>query len=320
MSDTGEIDNNRPAASAEQIRSFLLGKLTSNEQARLAESLFTDQAFEEQVRLAECELADDYAFQRLSAAERELFEKNFLVTGERQRQLTVSTALRSHLATKAALDERQRSRAAVSVSGREKLSSWLGFNRPALAYVFALILLVVFGSVVWRAVKNRRARQQNIARQEQIAKQHPASTVTPESNHVNQPSPAPEQTHTPKPTPPPAGPSVLATVQLQPSATHDSGQMSRITLPGEPLSDSIVRLELVLEAVEPGSYSAELLNVEGVSVYSVQQLSSSVAGSRALMVFEVPARLLKSGDYQVKLNIVGGAVTSGRQYYFRVTH
>ena len=320
---TAEFEKDPAGISAEQIRNYLLGGLTGDEQARLEENLFTDPALEEQVRVAECELADDYAFQRLSTAERELFEKKFLVTNDRKRKLAVSTALRNHLAAQAAAKPSAGLvQPGASVSRRVKISNWLSFDRPALGFAFALILLVVFGSVVWLAVRNRRDRQPNIPKQPMIAKQHPVVTRSPESSHVFRPSPGPEASVSPKPTAPvePESTSVLATIVLVPNAARDGGQMALLTIPHDsPVEPGVVRLQLVLDDDEAGSYSAELLTTAGVSVYSGHDLKTSHTESTGRVVFDVPARLLQSGDYQVKLNSsVSGSVTNSRSYYFRV--
>lgn len=323
--DTREFDKDGTATAADEaIRRFLLGSAGSDEQARLAESLFTDEALEERVRAAECELADDYAFQRLSAAEREQFEQRFLVSNGRQRKLEVSVALRQHFASQAAAKE------SVGPSPHDandslgnKFFDWLGFNRPVVGFAFALILLVVFGSVIWRTVRNRREKQL-IAKERITAKQSPVVTATPELSHVLQPSPTPELSHSPKPTPPAVeheAASVLASVLLLPNAVRDGGEMARLTMPNDPKRDqAIVRLELALEIDAPGSLSAELLTAEGVAVFAGHKLKISTTDSTRRVVFDVPAHSLKNGDYQVKLNwIVAGSVTGSRRYYFRVT-
>src|SRR5882762_3277006 len=86
--------NNSSGFSDETIRRFLLGELSESEQPLFEERLFTDAGFGARVCLVEMELADDYAFVRLNAPDRALFEERYLVTSKRQRALNVSTALR----------------------------------------------------------------------------------------------------------------------------------------------------------------------------------------------------------------------------------
>src|SRR5437868_4553020 len=80
--------------SGETIRRFLLGHLSELEQPLFERELFTDAGLGARVRLAEIDLADDYAFERLSVADRILFEERFLVTSKRRRELNVSLGLR----------------------------------------------------------------------------------------------------------------------------------------------------------------------------------------------------------------------------------
>jgi hypothetical protein len=97
--------------------------------------------------------------------------------------------------------------------------------------------------------------------------------------------------------------------------------MSRLALPPGPQNErAIVRLQLALEGDQPGQHSADLLTAEGRPVYVGRRVRIEKTDPTARVVFDVPVRLLKSGDYQVKLNwIVGGSTTSGGRYYFRVT-
>jgi hypothetical protein len=334
---TGEFDKDRTAApSDEAIRRFLLSRLNSDEQTRLENNLFgaegPNEDLEERVRAAELELADDYAFQRLSETERELFERKFLVTLDRKRKLEVSAALRNHLAALAAArataDPRSRESADTTsqiAPLREHTSaasagilSWLGFKRPALGFALAFALLVIVCGVVWLALKNQRV----------IAKRDAVGTATPEARPSAQPSLTPETTVSPRPTPKitptpnePESTSLVATFLLLPNAVRDGGEMSRVRIPQSSVGGHhVVRLQLALEVDEPGSHSAELLTAEGRPIYVGRKLKTHSADSNSPIVFDVPARLLKPGDYQVKLNwIVGGSVTRGGRYYFRVT-
>src|SRR5215510_5874204 len=95
------INETNKQFSDEAIRRFLLGSLDSNEQSLFEQSLFTDDELEDRVRLAELELTDDYATARLSDAEQQLFRQRFLLTTDRQRELSVSQALHDNFATPA---------------------------------------------------------------------------------------------------------------------------------------------------------------------------------------------------------------------------
>src|SRR6266852_1286424 len=136
--------NNSSGFSDETIRRFLLGELNESEQPLFEQQLFADAGLDARVRLAEIDLADDYAFERLHAADRALFEERYLVTSKRQRALNVSTALRGRFSSK---------RSPVAWSEKSTVANrWrhlFGFNRPAWKIAFGvLILLILFGTVL----------------------------------------------------------------------------------------------------------------------------------------------------------------------------
>src|SRR5260370_83451 len=82
-----------PECSDDAIRQVLLGRMESATQTLFEERLFLDDEFEARVRLLEIELTDDYVFERLGRADRERFQRNFLVSTDRKRALEVSKAL-----------------------------------------------------------------------------------------------------------------------------------------------------------------------------------------------------------------------------------
>ncbi|HVS20723.1 MAG TPA: hypothetical protein VHD88_02680, partial [Pyrinomonadaceae bacterium] len=80
----------------------------------------------------------------------------------------------------------------------------------------------------------------------------------------------------------------------------------------------IVRLQLALKPNQTGIYRAELLTIDDQSIFSAQSLQSAdTDGSK--VDFDIPAALLKTGDYHVKLSRAdGGSKGSVASYYFRV--
>lgn len=76
-----------------EVRGYLLGALSEDARRRVEERLMTEESFLEELAVAEGELIDDYVGERLSAAEREAFERHFLSTEERRQQLSFTQAL-----------------------------------------------------------------------------------------------------------------------------------------------------------------------------------------------------------------------------------
>jgi hypothetical protein len=303
---TKQSGNNDSSFSDETIRFFLLSMLKDDEQKRLEVRLLTDDELEERVRLLELELTDDYALGRLSEKERESFEKFFLVTDERRQKFKVSKALQNYAAAQTASKKNALTETNAELSLREKILDLFSFNRPAFVFATSFALLILFVGIVWFATKNLREQSEPI-----IAEK---TTPTPKPSPQTQTSPTPETTASPKPSPKtiqtpqePSMPATIASFVLLPGAMRDGGEMARIKIPaGE---RDVVRLQLTLESDEKGIYHAELLTAEGMPV-----LATNKKNTNGKVVFDIPARLLKVGDYQIKLSRNGESV--GR-YYFR---
>jgi len=93
-------------------------------------------------------------------------------------------------------------------------------------------------------------------------------------------------------------------------SSPDLGKIPTLTLPkGE---NKLVRLRLaVINQTAP--YRAEVLTTEGQSVFSVDWLSGPPFN------VDVPASLLKSGEYQIRLSDArDGSKKEVAGYYFRV--
>jgi len=277
--------NNSSGFSDETIRRFLLGELSESEQPLFEQQLFADTGLDARVQLAEIDLADDYAFERLNAADRALFEEKYLVTAKRQRALNVSTALRDRFSS---------NRATTPWSEKSTvLRRWrlpFGFNRPAWKIAFGvLILLILFGTVLV-VIKEPRLTQQITNK---INPRRSASRSSPQEVHHPTNTSSPEHQTTPAPMPPHESANPLTeSAELFPSPP-DLGKIPTLTLPnGE---NSVVRLRLaVLDQTVP--YRAEVLIIDGKSVFSVDWLTGPPFN------VDVSASLLKSGKYQIRLS------------------
>lgn len=297
--------DNSSGFSDETIRRFLLGGLTKSEQPLFEQQMFTDAGLDARVRLAEIDLADDYAFERLNASDRALFERRFLVTARRQQMLKVSTALRDRFSS---------NQAPAAWSAKSSIAKrWrhlFGFNRPAWKIAFGVLtLLILFGTVLLvvkeprltERIANKIIPRRSPARSAPREVNHPINTSSPE----HQTSPAPMPLHDQRP-------SSSVTLALTPAGAPES-DMPSVNFPkGE---QDVLRLQLALKPDQPGPYRVELLTGEGQSVFSAEAIKSE----NPQINVEVPARLLKTGSYQVRVRQVK---TEGPEiigsYYFRM--
>jgi len=301
--------------SDDAIRRFLFGRLSAAEQTTFEGRLFTDDRLEALVRLAEFDLADEYALERLSAADREAFEEKFLLNAERKRKLTVSTALRDRFASASIVENTARYGAKASIS--ERLRLLFGLNQRARRLAFEVVILVVLAGSVWLVVKEPRIKEVLKAHIFNRRPPAPAPSEPRTAAHANNTSFAPEHHVTPLPMPPhelTASPVILS-VDLFSDASRDHNKIALLDLPkGE---HDIVRLQLPLKLNQTGSYRADLLSKDGSSVFSADGLRFNESGTG--IEFDVPARLLKPGDYQIRLGRPANETPRGEtKYYFRV--
>ena len=139
--------------SQREIRSYLLGGLHPEAGRRVEERLLTEDAFMEELVLAEEELIDDYVARRLSAGERADFERHFLSTEERRRQLRFAQALGRYADAHAPPDAepaggKERRTPAGPTFGEKLRAFWGGLSpagRGGLALAAsAVVVLAVF--------------------------------------------------------------------------------------------------------------------------------------------------------------------------------
>ena len=245
--------------SDDAIRRFLLGRLSSPDQLAFERQLFASPRLDARVRLAELDLVDDYACRRISAAERDLFEEKFLVSAARRRQVEVSTALRdrfvsaSVVKTKSTLIERLRTLLHFRRSWR------LAFGLAMLLILLGAAWLVIREPRIVERITNKINPRRSSPRSVPQEVHHPANTSSPE----HQTTPAPMGVHNQT-----FSPSV--TIELVPEASSDRGKIPSLTLPkGE---QAIVRLQLALIPNQPGTYRAELLTIEGQTIFSSESI------------------------------------------------
>ncbi len=289
--------------SDDKLRAYLLGKLPAPEGLALDERLLSDDELAQRMRLAEAELIDDYAGHRLDQPERQFFISNFLVTAERKQAVEVSAELgryaRAHNSPAKAKHQH-------SLVGLFSLTSPRGW---ALAGSFALLLVV---GLIWFVV-TRRSEPRVIVQQQPAPAASPQPARSP-ATIAQAPQPSPPALEI-KPTPEPAPPIAVANIVILPGALRSGGETARVAVPRG--DRDVVRITLVLESSDPATYRAEVETADGQKVAVKERLQPHRNG-QSKVTFDIPARLLQNGDYQVKLSQVGnGESQPAGRYYFR---
>ena len=289
--------NNSQQFSDDTIRRFLLGALDTAERLDFEEQFLINDELETRVRLVELDLTDDYAFARLGPADQSQFERWFLLTAERKRKLNVSTALRDRCA---------RAPAAKSAMA-ERLRVVVDFRRPAWRYAFALLVLTLLMATVWL-----------VAKEPQIVKRFLPKRILPKTSAIsspqeaNHPSSAPPiHAQQPLQMPPHEAPSASIVV-LNAKSTIDKAPTVKL-----PFGDNeVLRLQLTIEKNQAASFRAEVITITGESIYAIDSLSSY---DGLVVNLDIPARLIRPGEYQVRLSrSTNRSPEKAAKYYFRV--
>lgn len=287
--------------SDDAIRRFLLGALAASQQPLFEQQLIVDDDLDARVRRLECDLADDYAFDRLNPVDRKLFEKHYLASPDRERTLLVSSVLRERFGS---------ARPPQCATIGERLKSRLSLRQPVLKVAFAILILCVLIATVWLVTKESRRASLFIPVRTPAA---PSPRTPREAAHPPNLTAAP--THREDPSPAPAHePAVVASFVLTPNRREAA------TVPIVNLRESrpdVARLQLALPTNVSGKYRAELRTDDGQAVFAAESLTTD--GSAATIVFDVPAGVLKTGNYQIELTRVNdGSKENVAHYYFLV--
>ncbi len=291
----------------EMIRRFLLGDLSATERPAFEERLLVDDALAARVRLAELELADDYAYGQLSGTERELITEKFLLSADRERKVRVSRSLRDHFASAP-------NTSTGSAAYFKKVRSVFTIAQPVWRFAFAVVvLLVLFGAALLVIKEPRIVRRiANVV----VPRRRPTPSAPREAGHPNN-TLAPEHQTTPSAMPvhdQTVAPMIVS-VSLMPTAASPGDATPWISLPKG--DEDIARLQLAVKLDQLGPYHVELLTSAGQPVLSGELIKAPDNGAQ--VNFDVTARLLKSGDYQIRLSgDNAGATEELGKYYFRV--
>lgn len=127
------------------IRLYLLGRLDGDAREEFERRLLTEDDLIIDLEALEDELSDEYIADSLDQDDKELFEKNFLTTPERQRKLQFARALRQYSKTHLLEEPAQLSKPLPSSWSWAKL-----FNNPYIRTAAFACLIVSAALGVWR--------------------------------------------------------------------------------------------------------------------------------------------------------------------------
>ncbi|HEY0377991.1 MAG TPA: hypothetical protein VGC87_13815 [Pyrinomonadaceae bacterium] len=271
------------------MRKYLLGDLDEKQQEQVEERLLCDDGFADRLDAAQDHLLDDYAFNLLPEGEREKFEQNFTLDGERREKLLFAQALESYVS---ADDARPREDVRPPSRWWKNLLLLLGEHKAWSAAAFATLVLLIFLApkiTSWLKPDDHAAASQyraDIERQLAELNRRPLEQTQPTFD-----------------------------LTLQPVLLRGGGELKEAVLAGQIKN---LGLKLALPQVRYGRYRALAQTVEGTELFAVGGLEPASGAAEVLL--RIPSEFLPAGDYQIELKGVAadGHEESAARYFFRV--
>ncbi len=292
---------------------YLLGQLSEEEQRQVEREYFNDDDFYEHLEVVEDDLVDAYVRGRLSASEREYFEKYFLSFADRREKVEFAREWKSFVSDKSSAKPKEKAK-----------PNWLSFfhNRLVLIPLAASLLLALGGA--WLAVqlmrlnneidqmraeraaqdKTERELHNQVAderrRSEELLKELEDERKRKIEDRASQPSLP-----------------IVASFILSPGLIRGGGEARKLAVPPDATE---IRLQILFETSNYSSYAAELQTIEGRRVWSQRGLRARVRGEERSVIVTMPARALRDEDYILTLKGItpAGEIRDVAEYAFRV--
>lgn len=135
-------------AFAGRVVSYLLGQMSEEESEQFENECFAQKNWPSQVKLIEDELIDAYLHHDLSSEQRELFERNYLITETRQERVRVAAVLLRQFCAREEVVEQP-----ILERGEGTWIEWLkafwGGRTWGLRVASAVVALVIVGGLSW---------------------------------------------------------------------------------------------------------------------------------------------------------------------------
>lgn len=322
-----------------ELRRYLLGEMTMEEQVLVEQRLFLDNDYAELQQAVEAELIDDYLHADLSGSEREAFERHFLLQSEHRENLRIAEALKAYLASEVVVSpiEPVPSRTEFQPPKTRLTSELVGspetdvvsstpdfvpartplvvpfFRKPIVWWSLAAAALFIIAIVTWISVRSLRG---------------PAANEQHQANDPRVPQPAPtEPVERPQPGPfPQNNRNTIETAQntnqpgTAPKRRERTATLSRIVsatiMPGSPFRGGTTNVKTVTinadtETVvltlplrfseQYETYHAELLSGERI-INRWRNLKSETNETHgAHVLVRIDSALLRDQSYRIKV-------------------
>ena len=266
----------------DKIKKYFLGELSETEAEGFEENCAQSAELTEQTQLVESELIDAYLREELSAADKKLFESNYLITETRLEKLKFAKAFLNNFKTQTIIEPK--------VSLWQSLFSSLQL-RLAFAGIISLLLLGGFIFVLLNLQKSGEIVQQ------QNTSQTPTPKIENQNNqpvlnsanqnlntnlalpnrnvqnnaNTNKPTPPPEIKPTPTPETVESAPA-LASFVLVPGTLRSEGEQF-IKIPSKTAKVTL-SLNLPKDAGKYQTYKATIQTADGDTIFTASNLKT----------------------------------------------
>lgn len=253
----------------DKLKQYLLGNLASTEAEKIDLQIIQDAEMEERLHFAENELMESYLEKTLSPSEIDLFQKNFLVSPERQSHFRQIALLRNYARTvepktaaKSAKDDSEGFLAAIQK-----------FFSPRLRFVsFALPLVVLalaIGIIFYVTADNQTALEKEFSQLNQ-------TDLTDLTNYSN-----------------------LTNIDLFPGTYRDTSRTKKLNA-GNLTEQILIKLDLPVETKPSDRFRLQLVR-NGKIVFTQNALKFYVNPHGRELRLRLPSSVFQTGEQQFKI-------------------
>ncbi|MBL8151786.1 MAG: hypothetical protein JNN15_17825 [Blastocatellia bacterium] len=290
-----------------QLFDYILGKLSEEEKEGIENSYFEDDNFFEQLLIAEDELIDAYIENSLSRKDKELFEKNFLITEKRKKKLAFAKTL----------FETIRDSKAVTNKGI-KLPLWQQFNAIFNIFHYRQVIwisaaTILASSILWFVLTNN-SNKSNESRFEITKKQEETKQPLPPVKVENGTQ---IESGTKKSKDPlRVSNKVSLYLELSFRVRGERGEKKNQSIR---IGKDVRLVDIYIPFGISGVYTINIRNLETDKViWSEKREGLNSQKARKYLHVEIPAMLLVEGSYFLELTSLPEDIDSDSQYYFEV--
>ena len=288
---------------------YLLGTLTEEEQIRVEDRAFAEPDYMETLEAAEADLIDAYVRSELPQADREAFERRFLMSPQRRSKVEFARALARVTAQIPPF----------AFPASERLSIWQVLSRPsssALRFAPALAAVFCVAGISWVASDNASMRSRLSAleaqrrdlqvrgkglEQELSKQQSRAESLAAQM----QSRPSPERQHSP----------VIASLVLMAGPTRSEARIEQLVLGPE---TQVAHIEIQLEPMDNyPRFRAVLSTRSGKEIMVLSDITARRTGAGNTVAVDFPASALATEGYELALKgLSGGQAAQDIGYYY----